>query len=81
MRSVSAAHRPDLIRRKRLCLIPVLVWMASVASFLSANAQGGAASSDAFASPIVIVIGFVGGFVRPDDDRHLEVQMIERLAK
>ena len=28
-----------------------------------------------------MVFGFVGGFVRSDDDRHLEVQMIKRLAK
>jgi pimeloyl-ACP methyl ester carboxylesterase len=27
-----------------------------------------------------MVFGFVGGFVRSDDDRHLEVQMIKRLA-
>lgn len=33
------------------------------------------------ASPTVIVVGFVGGFVRRDDDRHPEVQLVERLSE
>ena len=48
---------------------------------LSANAQTGTAPSGGTASPAVMVYGFVGGFVRSDDGRHLEVQMIQRLAK
>ena len=45
------------------------------------NAQPTTSSSDEFVSPAVIVIGFVGGFVRRDDDRHIEVQIIERLSR
>ena len=30
--------------------------------------------------PTLIVVGFVGGFVRNNDDRHPEVQMMQRLA-
>lgn len=55
--------------------------MSSLATISSGNAQAGAAPSDELASPTVIVVGFVGGFVRPDDERHIEVQMMERLAK
>jgi pimeloyl-ACP methyl ester carboxylesterase len=80
MHSLSAAPQTDwgLIKLGRFCLIALLLSMLSSAA---ANAQAGAAPSGGFASPAVIVVGFVGGFVRSDDQRHLEVQMIERLAK
>src|SRR5215475_13329318 len=82
MRAVSECDdHSGLIRRRRSWLVPLLIWMTSLASVSLANTQAGGTSTDNFVSSKVIVIGFVGGFVRPDDERHLEVQMIERLAK
>lgn len=51
----------------------------AVAPALSAQAQS--ASSETSASPTMIVVGFVGGFVRNDDDRHPEVQLVHRLSE
>jgi hypothetical protein len=81
MNSVSARSQRCLVKRGRFCLTLFLVSMVRLAAMPAANAQAGAAPSDPIASPKVIVVGFVGGFVRPDDDRHLEVRMIERLAQ
>lgn len=39
------------------------------------------AATNASAAPLVIVIGFVGGFVRPDDKVHGVVQLAARLGK
>jgi pimeloyl-ACP methyl ester carboxylesterase len=44
-----------------------------------AHAEGPSAQNSV--APKVIVIGFVGGFVRSDDDRHPEVQIAERLSE
>jgi pimeloyl-ACP methyl ester carboxylesterase len=75
-----ATPRTDwgLIKIGRFCLVALFM---SVVSSAAANAQAGAAPSGGLASPAVMVFGFVGGFVRSDDDRHLEVQMINRIAK
>lgn len=45
-----------------------------------AFAQAGAPGPEKVAPPRVIVVGFVGGFARNDDERHPEVQIIERLS-
>ena len=83
MHSISAAaqgHR-GLGKKARFSLISLFIWISSSMGILSANAQTGTAPSGGTASPAVMVYGFVGGFVRSDDGRHLEVQMIQRLAK
>lgn len=51
----------------------------AVAPAASADAQTPSASSTA--TPNIIVVGFVGGFVRNDDDRHPEVQIVQRLSE
>jgi pimeloyl-ACP methyl ester carboxylesterase len=51
----------------------------AIAPALPAHAQ--VPSPQNSASPKVIVVGFVGGFVRNDDDRHPEVQIAERLSE
>jgi hypothetical protein len=48
---------------------------------LAAPAQTPAIPSPKSAAPTVIVVGFVGGFVRHDDDRHSEVQVVRRLSE
>ena len=80
MHLISAAPQIDrgLLKIGRFCLIALLI---SVVGSAEANAQAGVAPSGGIASAAVMVFGFVGGFVRSDDDRHLEVQMIKRLAK
>jgi predicted transcriptional regulator len=45
----------------------------------SANAAAQPIASSANASAPVIVVGFVGGFVRDDDIRHSEVQLAQKL--
>ncbi len=44
------------------------------------GAQTAKLPSAVLASPPVLVVGFVGGYVRSDDDRHVEVQMIQGLS-
>lgn len=47
----------------------------------AAPAQSHPVSPQEPVTPTVIVVGFVGGFVRRDDDRHPEVQIAERLSE
>lgn len=61
--------------------ISFLLWTAVATSHLGANAQVPHPSSVRSPSPKVIVVGFVGGFVRRDDDRHPEVRMFERFSE
>lgn len=68
------------VEMKVCTLSAMFIWMMSFAVFRPANAQSGTILPQKLTSPATIIVGFVGGFVRPDDDRHLEVQMIERLA-
>ncbi len=55
--------------------------MAAVAMMPSGLGQVDRTPSSESSRPTVIVVGFTGGFVRRDDDRHPEVQMIERLSE
>jgi pimeloyl-ACP methyl ester carboxylesterase len=55
-------------------------WWA-LAIFPAAPAHAQTLSSSNSPAPTTIVVGFVGGFVRNDDDRHPEVQMIQRLSE
>jgi len=60
-----------------------LPWIASVAALAvspAVRAQVKPISSQTTHSPTLIVVGFLGGFVQGNDDRHLEVQMIHRLS-
>lgn len=61
------------------CLLAVTAWIACVAMPLPTAAQTSVTSQPA--SPNVIVVGFVGGFVHNDDDRHPEVQIIQRISE
>lgn len=58
-------------------LVLVLFFYLASAPILSYAADGGSATSTS-PSP-AIVVGFVGGFVHPDDRRHSEVQLISKL--
>lgn len=65
-------------------LLRPLAWIACAAALAvspALSAQVQPIPSENSASPTVIVVGFVGGFVRNDDDRHPEVQIIERLTE
>lgn len=65
----------------KVCVLnAILICITSITISQSAYAQAGTILHKELASPTIIVVGFVGGFVRPDDDRHLEVQMIDRLS-
>ena len=69
------------IRRWALHLTTLLVWATSLTMIALPKAQAAPLSSDEFVPPTVIVVGFVGGFVRADDVRHPEVQMVERISE
>ena len=60
-----------------------LAWIASVGVLAVSPVMPAQVpiSSQTIQSPALIVVGFLGGFVREDDDRHLEVQMIHRIAQ
>ena len=72
------SSRRTSYRRRRLdprCLLPfTLAVLSGTAN--SADVQRPRAAGDA-----AIVIGFVGGFVHPNDTRHSEVQMAENLRR
>jgi hypothetical protein len=60
----------------------VLGWAVLLAMTLpSASGQIPQISSLASAHPSTVVLGFVGGFVKKDDRRHPEVQIIQRLSE
>lgn len=76
-----ANHRLAIVSR---ALSRLLVWIASAVALASSpalSAQVEPISSQSAASPTLIVVGFVGGFVRSDDDRHPEVQLVQRLTE
>lgn len=59
----------------------LLVLLCMVLSFPgSVSAQVYGAGPEQTQPPRVIVVGFLGGWVRNDDERHPEVQIIERLS-
>jgi pimeloyl-ACP methyl ester carboxylesterase len=55
--------------------------LALLASTLAPRLLAQAGSAQDSVSPNIIVVGFVGGFVRNDDVRHPEVQIAERLSE
>lgn len=62
--------------------ISVLVWpLLLVAAVAPALTQTPATASRDSGHGSTIVLGFVGGFVKNDDSRHPEVQIIERLSE
>jgi hypothetical protein len=61
--------------RVLLLLLSLVLVSATASSKLPATPAG------ATSTPPVIVIGFVGGFVRHDDRVHAEVQLVERLRE
>ena len=54
-----------------------LLFFLTLLPILSQAADGGAPTT--MTPPHAIVVGFVGGFVHPDDQRHSEVQLISKL--
>jgi pimeloyl-ACP methyl ester carboxylesterase len=68
----------------RRCLgTPIHILLSSIALTLGSTvwAQPVAAPADGAAMPPVIVIGFVGGFIKHDNPVHSEVQLAARLRK
>ena len=62
--------------------VSVLGWAALLAMTVpSAFAQTPQMPSQDSARPLTVVLGFVGGFVKNDDSRHPEVQIIHRLSE
>jgi hypothetical protein len=59
----------------------VVGWAVLVAAMSSAFAQTPQMHSQNSARPVPIVLGFVGGFVKDDDSRHPEVQIIQHLSE
>jgi pimeloyl-ACP methyl ester carboxylesterase len=68
-------------RRTFFRLIAWIACLSVLATAGAAPAQTQPVSSQSSVQPTVIVVGFVGGFVRHNDDRHSEVQVIERLSE
>jgi pimeloyl-ACP methyl ester carboxylesterase len=81
MGSASVRSHLESAKGRIFRLTTLLVWISSLTVLAAARAQVATPHADEFGLPTVIVVGFVGGFVRSDDDRHLEVRMIERLSK
>src|SRR5260370_13599829 len=74
---VSATRVPHMLRR----LQPLSLFVSAL--FLCSSAVPAAPQTNFGVStpPAVVVIGFVGGFVRHDDRVHSEVQLAEHLRK
>jgi hypothetical protein len=78
----SVLSRPDAScrrSRKRVALLSVLGCFLVTLVAHPAAAEKHRMPSRASAESPVIVVGFLGGFVRKDDDRHPEVGIIRRL--
>src|SRR5580658_5966698 len=71
--------RENSVRRGRISVLGGGMLLAMAAA--SAFAQTPAMPSMDSAHSVTVVIGFVGGFVKNDDSRHPEVQIIQRLSK
>jgi len=63
------------------CLIALSGPFTSLAAAPATPAHAQTPSSPGPASPMIILVGFVGGFVRSNDDRHPEVQIVQRLSE
>ena len=70
-----------LLKRCAIHPTALLIWATSLSFIALSKAQAAPLPQDEIAPPTVIVVGFVGGFVRPDDERHPEVQMVERISE
>lgn len=68
----------DFSRLGQASVIGVAFLALTVPSAFGQTHQAPAAAS---AHPATIVLGFVGGFVKSDDSRHPEVQIIRRLSE
>ena len=80
----STTHSRCGLARAERTLFRFLVRIGSVAALaasLAMSAQIQPISPQTTSPPTVIVVGFVGGFVRDNDDRHPEVQMMHRLEE
>ena len=67
--------------RKRVALLTVSAWLLVAFTVHAAAGQSRRISPRASSKPVVIVVGFLGGFVRNDDDRHPEVRIIQHLEQ
>lgn len=70
-----------LLNRWKSHSAALLLWTITLSAFATPKAHAAPSSPHEAASPTVVVVGFVGGFVRANDERHPEVQMIERIAQ
>ena len=67
------------VSRRRIALLSVVGWLLVAAGIHPATGQIRQIPHRTSVEPPVIVVGFLGGFVRNDDDRHPEVRIIQRL--
>jgi hypothetical protein len=61
-------------------LIAFSIPLAAVAVLATASAHAQAPPTPTLAAPTLIVVGFVGGFVHSNDERHPEVQIARQLS-
>lgn len=78
---ITHARRCIALSRIFLRLISWVASISAVAAAPAAMGQVGQVSLQESPTPTVVVVGFVGGFVRRDDDRHPEVRIIEHLSE
>ena len=69
------------VSRMRVALLSVLGCLLASVTAHPATGENQRMPDHASAEPPVIVVGFLGGFVRNDDDRHPEVRIIQRLEE
>jgi len=79
--AVGSGRVSSAVRRKRVALPSVLGCLLTVVVTAAAAGQSRRISPRPSAEPVVIVVGFLGGFVRNDDDRHPEVRIIQHLEQ
>jgi pimeloyl-ACP methyl ester carboxylesterase len=63
------------------CSLLLLLSVITLQALSTASAQTSRMSSPKVSPPTVIVVAFTGGFVRRNDIRHPEVQMVDRLSE
>jgi hypothetical protein len=74
-----ASGATPAVNRKPRGLLLIIAYLLASAAFQPVAGQNPQMPHRRPAGPAVIVVAFLGGFVRNDDDRHPEVQIIRRL--
>lgn len=81
MRSFSRVSSAFLAVMKWSSVLIWFLWWIAISIDYRAEAQVPRLSAFRSTSSKVVIVGFVGGFVRRDDERHPEVRMFERFSE